>query len=120
MLEDISDFDPTRVQDLMLEIVDFVGTTIIETADATAAGGSESLIDVPVSILGLFLPFAEGYAYFWYLRNVAEGTISGPQGMALAGGATMFLLFGAAQLVTGLIILVYRVRTRVALGQAVW
>ena len=72
---------------------------------------------VPVSILGLGLPVAEGYAYWWYLQNVAHGTISGPQGMVLAGAATMFLLFGAAQFVLGLLLLADRLRIRTALGQ---
>jgi hypothetical protein len=53
-------FDPTIVQDLSLEIVDFDGTTSIAFADATAAGGSEALVDIRVSRLGGFVRVAGG------------------------------------------------------------
>lgn len=50
-----SPFDPTRVQDMSVAVIDFDGTTILASADATAAGGSESLSDVRLSKLGGFI-----------------------------------------------------------------
>jgi hypothetical protein len=47
-------FDSTRIQDMDIKVIDFDGTTI-ESANATGAGGSELLIDVPLSILGGFI-----------------------------------------------------------------
>lgn len=93
------------------------GLTILLIASIILALRGWPWFIVPVSILGLGLPVAEGYAYWWYLQNVAHGTISGPQGMALAGAATMFLVFGAAQFVLGLLLLADRLRIRTALGQ---
>lgn len=51
----ISPFDPTRVQDMSVAVIDFDGTTTLASADATAAGGSESLSEVRLSKFGGFI-----------------------------------------------------------------
>ncbi|MCP4037119.1 MAG: hypothetical protein GY733_09305, partial [bacterium] len=47
-------FDPRETQDLNLAIYDFDGTTLLASADATTAGGSESITDLRVSSFGGF------------------------------------------------------------------
>ncbi|MCP5045252.1 MAG: matrixin family metalloprotease [bacterium] len=49
-----STFDPRETQDLNLAIYDFDGTTLLASADATTAGGSESITDLRVSSFGGF------------------------------------------------------------------
>jgi hypothetical protein len=54
----IATFDPTLVQDLRIDVIDFDHQTTIATANATGLGGGESVTNIRMSKLGGFIRVA--------------------------------------------------------------